>query len=39
MIKVKNIVVNMVAIVAICNKHVKQQVLIECTLEHNLNNS
>jgi len=32
MIEVKNIVVNMVAIVAICNKHVKQQVLTECTL-------
>ncbi len=30
MIEVKNIVVNMVAIVAICNKHVK--VLTECTL-------
>ncbi len=32
MIEVKNIVVNTVAIVAICHKHVKQQVLIECTL-------
>jgi len=33
MIEVKNIVVNMGASVAICNKHVKQQVLIECTLK------
>jgi hypothetical protein len=29
MIEVKNIVVNTVAIVAICDKHVKQQVLID----------
>jgi hypothetical protein len=33
MIEVKNIVVNMVTIVAIRNKHVKQQVLTKCTFQ------
>ncbi len=32
MIEVKNIVVNMVTIVAICNKHVNEQVVTECTV-------
>lgn len=33
MIEVKNTNVNMVTIVAICNKHVKEQVLTKCTLK------
>jgi hypothetical protein len=33
MIKVKNIVMNMVTTIAIFNKHVKQEMLIECTFK------